>query len=62
MTKFLTPGVVTGLLSAAAIGASLAGKPTLAAFLTDPSTAANVLAALGAIGALAAGLLKGVRS
>ncbi|ACL62048.1 hypothetical protein [Methylobacterium nodulans] len=62
MTKFLTPGVVTGLLSAAAIGASLAGKPALAAFLTDPSTAANVLAALGAIGALAAGLLKGVRS
>ncbi|ACL57035.1 hypothetical protein [Methylobacterium nodulans] len=60
MTKFLTPGVVTGLLSGAAIGVSLAGKPALSAFLNAPSTAVNALAALGAVGALAAGLLKGV--
>ncbi|MFE1599942.1 hypothetical protein [Methylobacterium sp. ID0610] len=62
MTKYLTPGVVAGLLSAAAVGAGLAGKPALAAFLNDPSTAANLLSAAGAVGALVAGVLKGVRS
>ncbi|MGY2050784.1 hypothetical protein [Methylobacterium sp. JK268] len=62
MTKFLTPGVVTGMLSAASVGAGLAGRPALAAYLDDPSTAANLLALLGAAGALAAGFLKGVRS
>ncbi|ACA20257.1 hypothetical protein M446_5980 [Methylobacterium sp. 4-46] len=62
MTKILTPGVVTGLLSAAAVAASLAGRPALAAFFQDPGTAANVLALLGAAGALAAGFLKGART
>ncbi|RVU17512.1 hypothetical protein [Methylobacterium oryzihabitans] len=62
MRKILTPGVVAGLLAAGAVAAGLAGRPALAAFLSDPDTAAHVVTAAGAIGALVAGALQGVRA
>ena len=61
MTKYLTPGVITGVLTAAAAVASFMGQDTLAAFFGDPTTAANVTQAVTAIGAIIAGFLSGVK-
>jgi hypothetical protein len=61
MSKYLTPGVITGALSAAALVASFAGKPALAAFLSDPATVQNVLAVVGTVGTLVAGALSGIK-
>lgn len=62
MSKFLSPGVIAGVLSFAAVLSSLLGKPALSAFLSDPTTAAHVTTAAGAIGAIVAGALSGVKS
>jgi len=62
MRKLLTPGVIAGFLAAGAVAAGLAGKPALASYLGDPDTAAQVVTAAGAVMAIAAGILKGVRA
>jgi hypothetical protein len=61
MTKYITPGTITAVLSVAAIVAGAFGKTALAAFFTDPATAQSVLAAAGAVGTLVAGVLAGVK-
>jgi hypothetical protein len=61
MSKYLTPGTVTAVLSIAAIVAGAFGKSTLATFLNDPSTAQDVLTLGGAVGTLVAGILNGVK-
>jgi hypothetical protein len=60
MSKYITSGTVTAALSVAAILAGAFGKPALAAFLNDPTTAQITLTAAGAIGTFVAGVLKGV--
>lgn len=58
--KYLTPGTLAGALGFAAVIAGAFGKPALAAFFADPSTASEILALVGAGSALAAGALEGV--
>ena len=60
MTKFLTKGTITAVLSVAAILAGAFGKPYLATFLNDPTTVEQVLVGLGAIGGIVAGAMKGI--
>lgn len=62
MRKVLTPGIIAGLLAAGAVAAGIAGKPALAAYLADPDTAAQAVTAAGAVMALVAGALKGIRA
>lgn len=62
MSRFLTKGMVAGLLACAA-GLSIAfGKPALGAFLADENTAATVTAVAAGLASLAAGVLEGVRA
>jgi hypothetical protein len=60
MSKYLTLGNVTALLSVAAILAGAFGKAALKAFLDDPSTAQTVMTLIGAVLTLFAGAAKGV--
>jgi hypothetical protein len=62
MQNLLTPGVVMGLLACAAALAGIFGRPALAAFLADPSTAELLLAVISGVLALAAGALRGVNA
>jgi hypothetical protein len=59
MSKFLTAGVITGALTFAAAIATAAGKPALAAVLSDPATASTATTVLVGLGAVVAGLLQG---
>jgi hypothetical protein len=61
MSKYITAGTVTALLSVLAIIAGAFGKSALAAFFNDPSTSQTVLTVAGAIGTLDSGLLSGVK-
>jgi uncharacterized protein (DUF3084 family) len=61
MDRFLTPGVLGGLLAIASASATAAGKPALGVFLSDPQTAATVSTVLTGILALAAGLAPGLK-
>ena len=61
MSKYITAGTVTAVLSVAAIIAGAFGKDALAAFLNDPSTGQTVLTLAGAIGTLVSGILSGVK-
>lgn len=58
--KYVTPGTVTAVLSLAAMLAAVFGKPALSTFFNDPTTAQAVIGAVGAVGTLVAGILKGV--
>ena len=60
LKKFITPGTITAILSVAAVIAGAFGKSALASFLSDPSTAQNILVTVGAVGTLVAGALAGV--
>jgi hypothetical protein len=62
VSKYLTLGNITALLSVAAILAGAFGKSALASFLNNPDTAQTVLALLGSVGTLVAGAMKGVNS
>lgn len=62
MSKYITPGTVTAVLSIAAIVAGAFGKSALATFLNDPSTTQTILTLAGSIGTLAAGLMNGVKA
>jgi uncharacterized membrane protein len=61
MTKYVTAGTVTALLSVLAIIAGAFGKSALATFLNDPTTSQNVLLIAGSIGTLVSGVLAGVK-
>lgn len=61
MMKYVSTGSVTGILSALALLAGLYGKPALQVFLADPATTQMVLQLLGAVGALVAGFLQGIK-
>lgn len=58
--KYLTPGTIGAVLSVAAVIAGAFGKGALSTFLTDPSTAQNILLVVGAIGTLWSGAAAGV--
>ncbi|RBP03788.1 hypothetical protein DFR50_14236 [Roseiarcus fermentans] len=60
--KYVTTGTVAGVLSFAAVLAGAFGKSALAAFLSDPHTAATVLTVAGGLGALVSGALAGVQA
>jgi hypothetical protein len=60
MTKFLTPGILTGILACAAALAGAFGRPALAAFLAEPQTAETLLGIVSGTLALAAGAMRGV--
>jgi hypothetical protein len=60
ISKYVTKGTVTAVLSVAAIAAGAFGKAGLAAFFSDPGTAGGILTVVGGIGALVAGALSGV--
>lgn len=60
MNKFITPGSIAGLLAFAAIAAGSLGKPALAAFLSSPDAAQDVLNAFGAFTAFYAGIARGI--
>lgn len=60
MSKYLTLGNITAVLSVGAILAGAFGKSALASFLNDPDTAQTVLALLASVGTIAAGVMKGV--
>lgn len=62
MSKYLTSGNVTAVLSVAAIIAGAFGKSALATFLHDPSTAQTFLSLVGAVGTLVAGAMQGVKA
>jgi hypothetical protein len=62
VSKYITPGTVTAVLSIAAIVAGAFGKSALATFLNDPSTTQTILTLAGSIGTLAAGLMNGVKA
>ncbi|GJD92502.1 MULTISPECIES: hypothetical protein [Methylobacterium] len=62
MMKFVTPGVVAGVLTMAGVLSVAVGKPALGAFLSDPATAATVTAVVSGVGALLAGVLQGVKN
>lgn len=61
MSKYITPGNITALLSVAAIAAGAFGKSALATFLNDPSTTQTILTLVGSIGTLFAGAMNGVK-
>lgn len=61
MKQYVTAGTVAGALSLLAVLAGSFGKPALAAFLSDSSTAQVVLTVAGGIGGLIAGVLNGIR-
>jgi len=56
-----TPGVATGLVTAAAGISSATGHPALGTFISDPATAQSLTMAVTSIGALVAGVLQGVK-
>ena len=63
MSKFLTPGVIVGLLALAAGLSEAAGYPAAAAVIRDPATASFVTSvASAALGALAGGLAGVVKA
>jgi hypothetical protein len=62
VSKYLTKGTVTGALSAAAMVATVFGRPALAAVFTSPETAETVLAVASGLGALVAGVAQGVKA
>jgi hypothetical protein len=61
MSKYITAGTVTAVLSVAAIIAGAFGKSALATFLNDPATGQTVLTLAGAIGTLISGVLSGIK-
>jgi hypothetical protein len=61
MSKFLTVGVVTGVLGFAATVSSLFGFDALAGVLNDPATAATIQQAIGLALQLAAAFMGGVK-
>lgn len=61
MSKYITSGTVTALLSVAAIIAGAFGKGALATFLNDPATAQTLLTLAGSVGTLISGILTGVK-
>lgn len=62
MTKYLTAGNITALLSVAAIIAGAFGKTALQTFFSDPSTSQTLLTLMGAVGTLVSGAMQGVKS
>lgn len=60
MSKYITKGTIAGLLTLAGAVSIALHKPVLAAFLNDPTTAAQLTAVLIGASGLAAGFLKGV--
>lgn len=60
MTKFLTPGVIVGVLTVLATLAGFLGKSELATFLGSPEAANAVNAVVSSVGALLAGILSGL--
>lgn len=58
--KYFTPGVVTAILTVAALAATALGKTGLATFLGSPEAATAVQGAIASVGALIAGVLGGV--
>jgi hypothetical protein len=61
ISKYVTKGTITAVLSVAAILAGAFGKTGLAVFFNDPATAQGILTGLGSVGTLVAGLLTGIR-
>lgn len=62
MSKYLTLGNVSAILSVIAILAGAFGKNAMQSFLDDPNTAQTIMTLVGAIGTLVAGAAKGVNS
>lgn len=60
MSKFLTLGVVTGVLGFIATVSSLFGLDALAGILNDPETAATIQKGIGLAMQLAAAFMSGV--
>jgi hypothetical protein len=59
--NFVTTGSVAGVLAFMAVIAGAFGKPALASFFNDPTTAANVATLLGSALTLYAGMAQGLR-
>lgn len=57
----ISSGVVAAILTVAAMGASLAGKSQLAAFLGSPDAATAVTAIVGSVGTIVAGVMQGIK-
>lgn len=62
MPSFVTPGTIASLLSVAGIVSMAVGKPAMAAFLNDPTTAQTVTAVVSGGFSIAAGVLRGIKS
>jgi hypothetical protein len=60
LSKYVTKGTVTAVLSVIAIIVGAFGKSGLETFLNDPDTAQTVLTVTGAVGTLVAGILNGI--
>lgn len=60
MSKYLTLGNITAVLSVAAIIAGAFGKSAMQTYLNDPNTAQTILTLAGAVGTLIAGAAKGM--
>lgn len=61
MNRFLTTGVLSGILAIASASATAAGKPALGVFLSDPQTAATASTVMTGLLALIAGFSQGVK-
>lgn len=61
MSKYVTAGNISALLSVMAIIVGAFGKNALSTFLNDPSTTQTVMTIIGAIGTLVAGVLPGIK-
>ena len=62
MTKYLTPGVIAGLLTVGATVAGFLGKAELSAFLGSAEAANAFNAIVSGVGALIAGVLSGLKA
>lgn len=62
MSRFITLGNISAVLSVLAIMVGAFGKNTLANWLSDPDTAQTVFTFLGALGTLIAGVSPGMKS
>jgi hypothetical protein len=61
MSKYLTAGNVSAVLSVLAIMVGAFGKNALSTFLNDPSTTQSIMVIIGAVGTLIAGALPGIK-
>lgn len=59
MSKFITPGSITGVLGVLATIAGLLHYSPLQAVLSDPNTAAGITTLVGLIGSLASAFMVG---